>query len=102
MRRSRPCGWWTAVGQLADACARANMVLAITADHGNCELMRDPMTGQPHTAHTTNPVPIHLVHPDFAGAKLRGGGILADVAPTLLKIMGLPQPKEMDRNSLLG
>jgi len=89
------------LGQLADACARANVLFAITADHGNCELMRDPVTGQPHTAHTTNPVPIHLVHPDLAGAKLRSGGILADVAPTLLKLMGLPQPKEMDRNSLL-
>jgi 2,3-bisphosphoglycerate-independent phosphoglycerate mutase len=89
------------LGQLADACARANVVLVVTADHGNCELMRDPVTGQPHTAHTTNPVPIHLVHPDFAGAKLRSGGILADVAPTLLTMMGLPQPKEMDRNSLL-
>ena len=77
------------------------MVLAITADHGNCEQMLDPVTGEPHTAHTLNPVPFHLVHPDFAGAKLRSGGILADVAPTLLKIMGLPQPKEMDRNSLL-
>ena len=89
------------LGQLAEACARANVVLAITADHGNCELMRDPITGEPHTAHTTNPVPLHLVHPDLAGAKLRSGGILADVAPTLLKIMGLPQPREMDRNSLL-
>ena len=89
------------LGQVAAACARANIVLVITADHGNCEMMRDPVTGQPHTAHTTNPVPMHLVHPDFAGAKLRSGGILADVAPTLLKIMGLPQPKEMDRNSLL-
>jgi len=90
------------LGQLAEACARANVVLVITADHGNCELMRDPVTGQPHTAHTTNPVPFHLVHPDFEGAKLRGGGILADVAPTLLRAMGLPQPKEMDRNSLLA
>ncbi|HVP62114.1 MAG TPA: 2,3-bisphosphoglycerate-independent phosphoglycerate mutase [Myxococcaceae bacterium] len=89
------------LGQVAEACARANVVLVVTADHGNCELMRDPVTGQPHTAHTTNPVPFHLVHPDFAGAKLRTGGVLADVAPTLLKIMGLPQPKEMDRNSLL-
>ena len=89
------------LGQLAEACGRANVVLVITADHGNCELMRDPVTGQPHTAHTTNPVPLHLVHPDFVGAKLRSGGILADVAPTLLTIMGLPKPKEMDRNSLL-
>jgi len=91
----------TCLGQVAEACARANLVLVITADHGNCEQMRDPVTGQPHTAHTMNPVPFHLVHPDFAGAKLRSGGILADVAPTLLQIMGLPQPKEMDRNSLL-
>ncbi len=90
------------LGRLAEACARANVVLVITADHGNCELMRDPVTGQPHTAHTTNPVPFHLVHPDFVGAKLRSGGILADVAPTLLKIMGLPQPKLMDRNGLLA
>ncbi|MGZ6162378.1 MAG: 2,3-bisphosphoglycerate-independent phosphoglycerate mutase [Myxococcaceae bacterium] len=89
------------LGQLAEACARANVVLAITADHGNCEQMRDLVTGEPHTAHTMNPVPFHLVHPDFAGARLRSGGVLADVAPTLLKIMGLPQPKEMDRNSLL-
>jgi 2,3-bisphosphoglycerate-independent phosphoglycerate mutase len=89
------------LGQLAEACARADVALVITADHGNCELMRDPVTGQPHTAHTTNPVPLHLVHPELVGAKLRSGGILADVAPTLLKVMGLPQPKEMDRNSLL-
>ena len=89
------------LGQVAEACARASIVLVITADHGNCEQMRDPVTGQPHTAHTMNPVPFHLVHPDFAGAKLRSGGILADVAPTLLQIMSLPQPKEMNRNSLL-
>ncbi|MGZ6076802.1 MAG: 2,3-bisphosphoglycerate-independent phosphoglycerate mutase, partial [Myxococcaceae bacterium] len=75
------------LGQLAEACARANVVLAITADHGNCEQMRDLVTGEPHTAHTMNPVPFHLVHPDFAGARLRSGGVLADVAPTLLKIM---------------
>jgi len=91
----------TCLGQVAEACARASIVLVITADHGNCEQMRDPVTGQPHTAHTMNPVPFHLVHPDFAGAKLRSGGILADVAPTLLQIMSLPQPKEMNRNSLL-
>jgi 2,3-bisphosphoglycerate-independent phosphoglycerate mutase len=89
------------LGQLATACARANYALVITADHGNCELMRDPITGQPHTAHTTNPVPLYLVHPDLRGAKL-GPGILADIAPTLCKVMGLPQPREMDRRSLLS
>jgi len=89
------------LGQLASACARANYALVITADHGNCELMRDPVTGQPHTAHTTNPVPLYLVLPDFRGAKLQSG-ILADIAPTLCKVMGLPQPREMDRRSLLS
>jgi 2,3-bisphosphoglycerate-independent phosphoglycerate mutase len=87
------------LGQLAEACARANYALVITADHGNCELMRDPVTGQPHTAHTLNPVPVYMVHPDLRGAKLRPG-VLADVAPTLCKVMGLPQPKEMDRHGL--
>ena len=88
------------LGQLATACSRANVVLAITADHGNCEQMRDPETGQPHTAHTTNPVPFYLVHPDFRGAKLKPG-ILADIAPTLCQVMGLPQPREMERSSRL-
>jgi 2,3-bisphosphoglycerate-independent phosphoglycerate mutase len=75
--------------------------MAITADHGNCELMVDPLTGEPHTAHTLNPVPFHLVHPDFQGQKLRPG-ILADIAPTLLKVMGLPQPTDMNRKGLLS
>jgi 2,3-bisphosphoglycerate-independent phosphoglycerate mutase len=89
----------TCLGQLAEACARANYALVITADHGNCELMRDPITGQPHTAHTLNPVPFIMVHPDLRGTKLRPG-VLADVAPTLCKLMGLPQPKEMNRRGL--
>jgi 2,3-bisphosphoglycerate-independent phosphoglycerate mutase len=87
------------LGALADACARSGHVLVITADHGNCEQMRDPVTGAPHTSHTLNPVPFHLIHPDFRGAKLRPG-VLADIAPTLLQVMGLPQPKEMDRLGL--
>jgi len=91
----------TCLGQLAAACAQSGHVLVITADHGNCEQMRDPVTGEPHTAHTLNPVPFHLIHPDVRGAKLRPG-VLADVAPTLLRMMGLPQPKEMDRLGLLG
>jgi 2,3-bisphosphoglycerate-independent phosphoglycerate mutase len=74
--------------------------MAVTADHGNCELMIDPTTGRPHTQHTLNPVPFHLVDPDLRGAKLQRG-ILADVAPTLLEMIGLPKPSEMTRNSLL-
>lgn len=74
-------------------------VLLVTADHGNCELMRDPLTGQPHTAHTANPVPCILVNGP-AGARLRSGR-LADVAPTVLELMGLPQPSAMTGRSLL-
>jgi 2,3-bisphosphoglycerate-independent phosphoglycerate mutase len=88
------------LGQLAEACARNGFVMAVTADHGNVELMRDLKTGEPHTAHTLNPVPFHLIHPDFRGHKLREG-VLADIAPTLLTVMGLPKPKEMNRLGLL-
>jgi 2,3-bisphosphoglycerate-independent phosphoglycerate mutase len=88
------------LGQLGDACRRNNWVMMISADHGNCEQMRDPVTGEPHTSHTLNPVPLHLIHPDFRGQKLRPG-VLADIAPTLCKVMGLPQPKEMNRHGVL-
>lgn len=88
------------VGHLGDACRRNGWVMAISADHGNCELMIDPETGGPHTAHTLNPVPFYLIHPDYRGAKLRPG-VLADIAPTLLKVMGLPQPSQMNRLGLL-
>jgi 2,3-bisphosphoglycerate-independent phosphoglycerate mutase len=83
------------VGRLWAAASQAGMALLVTADHGNCELMVDPVTGQPHTAHTLGPVPFILADPDFRGAKLRREGVLADVAPTALQVMGLPQPKEM-------
>jgi 2,3-bisphosphoglycerate-independent phosphoglycerate mutase len=89
------------LGALAEACARSGHLLAITADHGNCEQMRDLLTGAPHTAHTLNPVPFHLIHPDFRGMALRPG-VLADISPTLLRAMGLPQPKEMDRLGLFA
>ena len=71
------------------------MAMIVTADHGNCEMMVDPVTGEPHTAHTLNPVPFILACADFKGAKLRSTGVLADVAPTALQVMGLPQPPEM-------
>ena len=72
----------------------------ITADHGNCELMAEA-DGTPFTAHTTSPVPLILIDPAYKGATLREGGKLSDVAPTMLKLMGLPQPSEMTGESLV-
>jgi 2,3-bisphosphoglycerate-independent phosphoglycerate mutase len=83
------------------ALEQAGGAMVICADHGNCEVMVDPVTGGPHTAHTTNPVPVILVGGP-AGARLRDGGRLADLAPTLLALMGLPQPVEMTGVSLLA
>ncbi len=83
------------VGRLWKAARAQGMAMLVTADHGNCETMTDPTTGEPHTAHTLNPVPFILADPDFKGAKLRAKGVLADVALTILQVMGLPQPKEM-------
>ena len=88
------------VGQLWRACQAAGWAMVVTADHGNIELMVEPATGGPHTAHTLNPVPFLLCHADFVGTKLRPG-VLADIAPTLCKVMGLPQPAEMNRAGLL-
>ena len=73
--------------------------LLITADHGNCELMIDPATGGPHTAHTTNPVPLVMVDPD-GERPLRSGGALCDVGPTILQLLELEQPEEMTGTDL--
>jgi 2,3-bisphosphoglycerate-independent phosphoglycerate mutase len=89
------------VGRLWQAARGQGMAMLVTADHGNCEMMTDPVTGEPHTAHTLNPVPFVLADPDFRGARLRARGVLADVAPTALQVMGLPQPKEMKGLGLL-
>jgi len=86
------------LGRIADAIDRAGGALLVIADHGNCELMRDPVTGGPHTSHTTNPVPVVLMG---SGAKSLAEGRLADVAPTLLRLMDLPQPKEMTGQPLM-
>jgi 2,3-bisphosphoglycerate-independent phosphoglycerate mutase len=74
--------------------------MLITADHGNCELMVDPETGEPHTAHTTNPVPIYWIIRDARGRSLRDG-TLADLAPTVLDLLGLEAPEEMTGRSLI-
>jgi len=86
------------LGRIAEAVAGLGGALLVTADHGNCELMRDPVTGGPHTAHTTNPVPVLVMG---AGAREVHDGRLADIAPTLLELMGLAQPREMTGASLL-
>ena len=88
-----------AIGRIDEAVRRAGGALLVTADHGNLEMMRDPQTGQPHTAHTVGPVP--LVYVGGRPAALRGGGALRDIAPTLLDLLGLPQPAEMSGRSLL-
>ncbi len=89
-----------ALGKIVDVVRRSGGVVLVTADHGNCELMRDPATGGPHTAHTTNPVPLILVDDSRIGAPLREGRI-CDVAPTLLEIMGVAKPAAMTGESLL-
>ncbi|MCF0130987.1 MAG: 2,3-bisphosphoglycerate-independent phosphoglycerate mutase [Pseudobutyrivibrio sp.] len=88
------------VGDAVEAVKKVDGALFICADHGNAEKMLDYETGNPHTAHTTNPVPFILVNYDDAYT-LREGGALCDIAPTLLEIMGLEQPKEMTGKSLL-
>jgi 2,3-bisphosphoglycerate-independent phosphoglycerate mutase len=89
------------LGRALGALEAAGGAMIVTADHGNCETMVDPVTGAPHTAHTTNPVPVILVGGP-PGAPLRDGGRLADLAPTLLELMGLPQPPEMTGQSLIA
>ena len=88
------------LGRIAEAIQKSGGALIVTADHGNCEMMRDPETGGPHTAHTLNPVPVLVV-----GARNRAlvaGGRLADIAPTLLELMEMPKPREMTGSSLLA
>jgi 2,3-bisphosphoglycerate-independent phosphoglycerate mutase len=104
------------VGAIIDAALRRGGSLIITADHGNCEQMWDPVNNSPHTAHTVYDVPLHIVGPAFKQAKLRGDfdkmgwfsaqtrarrGRLADVIPTALFMLGLPQPGEMTGRSLI-
>jgi 2,3-bisphosphoglycerate-independent phosphoglycerate mutase len=89
------------VGRILEATQRQGGVAIVTADHGNCEQMIDPATGGPHTAHTTYDVELIVVDDRFRGKKLNEGGRLADVAPTALMMMGIPQPAEMNGKSLI-
>jgi 2,3-bisphosphoglycerate-independent phosphoglycerate mutase len=86
------------LGQLIEAVLEVGGAMLVTADHGNCEVMRDPETGGPHTAHTTNPVPCFLINA-ASGVHLRDGR-LADVAPTLLALLGVEQPAAMTGRNL--
>ena len=86
------------LGRIAAAIERRRGAMLVIADHGNCEMMKDPETGGPHTSHTTNPVPVLLLG---GGAASIRHGRLADIAPTLLSLMGLPLPKEMTGQPLV-
>lgn len=89
----------TCVGRITAALDKVGGEALITADHGNCEQMEDVCTGQAHTAHTTEPVP--FIYVGKRDVKVREGGVLADVAPTMLWLMGLPKPEEMTGTSIL-
>ncbi len=89
----------TGLGAISDAVREAGGALLITADHGNCEQMKDEH-GNPHTAHTLNPVPLYYLNEHDKNVALRSGGRICDVAPTMLEILGLPQPAEMTGRSL--
>jgi len=88
----------TGLGEVIDAIDKTGSKMLLCADHGNCEVMIDPKTGGPHTAHTTNPVPVLLYNHN---APLREDGILADIAPTLLELMDIEKPVEMTGASLI-
>jgi 2,3-bisphosphoglycerate-independent phosphoglycerate mutase len=91
----------TGVGRVVEATLAVGGGLLITADHGNAEQLIDYATGKPFTAHTTYPVPLYLVVPQLAQVRLRNDGILADVAPTILDILHIPQPKDMTGRTLI-
>jgi 2,3-bisphosphoglycerate-independent phosphoglycerate mutase len=89
------------VGNIVAAARKMGGAVLITADHGNCELMKDPATGQPHTAHTLNPVPFIYVNDADGGAQIREGGRLCDIAPTMLDLLHIAKPVEMTGHSLV-
>ena len=90
----------TCLGWITKAVASTKGTVLITADHGNAELMINPQTGEPHTAHTTNPVPFVLIDEGSIGVKLRSEGSLEDVAPTMLGLLGIEKPVDMTGKDL--
>jgi 2,3-bisphosphoglycerate-independent phosphoglycerate mutase len=88
------------LGQIEKAVRTKGGAMLITADHGNAELMIDPVTGGPHTAHTTNPVPFIMLSEDAKQYTLRPNGSLRDISPTILEMLGIPEPKEMTGSDL--
>lgn len=90
----------TCLGWVTKGIRAAGGTLIVTADHGNCEQMINLQTGQPHTAHTTNPVPFHIVGEDYVGLKMREDAALEDVAPTVLGMLNLEKPLEMTGRDL--
>jgi 2,3-bisphosphoglycerate-independent phosphoglycerate mutase len=89
------------LGRLYSAVKQHGGAMLITADHGNAEMMVDPVTGGAHTYHTTNPVPFIVVSEDAKKFMLRPDGALQDISPTVLNMLGIQQPKEMTGHSLL-
>jgi len=89
------------VKRIREAVDKAGGVLVISADHGNAEIMVNSETGEPYTAHSLSPVPLILVADQFKGCNLQDGGALKDIAPTMLSILSLPIPDEMEGNNLL-
>ena len=88
------------VGKIAQKCKENGVVMLLTADHGNAEVMFNEKTGKPHTAHTTNEVPFVVINgPE--GLELKNDGALCNVAPTILQLMGIEKPAEMDCDSLI-
>ncbi len=88
------------VGKIAEACKRHGIVMLLTADHGNSEVMVDEATGRPQTAHTTNEVPFVLINAP-QGTQLKDGGALCNIAPTVLQLFGIEKPSEMTGESLI-
>jgi 2,3-bisphosphoglycerate-independent phosphoglycerate mutase len=91
----------TGVGRVVEAALARGGAVLITADHGNAEQLIEYDTGNPLTSHTTNPVPFYFVVPQWPNARLRGDGILADVAPTMLQLLQIPQPADMTGRTLV-
>jgi 2,3-bisphosphoglycerate-independent phosphoglycerate mutase len=88
------------LGRIEPALRAKGAAMLITADHGNAEMMIDPVTGGPHTAHTTNPVPFIVVAENSGQFSLKPGGSLRDISPTMLGILAIDQPKEMTGQDL--